>query len=101
MIDQCLARTKAAASSGSGPLRMKWLLPCTRMPTICSKFYPAVRFACILRLLSGHVGGDCQDVVVGQFADDGFHHGGRRAGALAALEVIELASDVNRREAGD
>src|ERR1700737_100174 len=34
MVDQCRARRKAAASSGNGPLRMKWLFPCTKMPTI-------------------------------------------------------------------
>ena len=34
-IDQCLTSARAAASSGNGPDRIKWLFPCTRMPTIC------------------------------------------------------------------
>jgi hypothetical protein len=34
IIDQCLANANAVASSGEGPERMKWLFPCTRIPTI-------------------------------------------------------------------
>lgn len=33
-MDQCRTSANAAASSGTGPDRMKWLFPCTRMPTI-------------------------------------------------------------------
>ena len=34
MIDQCRTNASAVASSGEGPDRMKWLFPCTRIPTI-------------------------------------------------------------------
>src|SRR5271168_3398379 len=34
MIDQYRANAKAVASSGEGPDKMKWLSPCTRIPTI-------------------------------------------------------------------
>src|SRR6267143_7309150 len=34
MMDQWRTRASAASSSGKGPLKMKWLLPCTKMPTI-------------------------------------------------------------------
>jgi len=33
-MDQCRTSASAAASSGKGPDRMKWLFPCTRIPTI-------------------------------------------------------------------
>jgi hypothetical protein len=34
-MDQCLTSARAAALSGDGPDRMKWLFPYTRMPTKC------------------------------------------------------------------
>jgi hypothetical protein len=34
MSDQCRARSSAVARSGNGPRTMKWLSPCTRMPTM-------------------------------------------------------------------
>src|ERR1035438_6363867 len=34
MIDQCRTNANAVASSGEGPDKMKWLFPCTRIPTI-------------------------------------------------------------------
>jgi hypothetical protein len=36
-MDQCRTNPNAPASSGIGPERMKWLFPCTRMPTMCSQ----------------------------------------------------------------
>lgn len=33
-MDQCRTSISAAASSGNGPDRMKWLFPCTRIPTM-------------------------------------------------------------------
>ena len=36
-MDQCRTSANAAASSGNGPDSMKWLFPCTRMPTIGSQ----------------------------------------------------------------
>ncbi len=33
-MDQCRTNASAVASSGNGPDRMKWLFPCTRIPTI-------------------------------------------------------------------
>ena len=36
-MDQCRTSASAAASSGDGPDRMKWLFPCTRIPTIRSQ----------------------------------------------------------------
>jgi hypothetical protein len=35
--DQCHVSASAAASSGAGPDSMKWLFPCTRIPTIRSQ----------------------------------------------------------------
>jgi hypothetical protein len=35
--DQCRTSASAAASSGNGPDSMKWLFPCTRIPTIRSQ----------------------------------------------------------------
>jgi hypothetical protein len=34
MMDQYRTNANAVASSGNGPDRIKWLFPCTRMPTI-------------------------------------------------------------------
>ena len=36
-MDQCRTSASAAASSGDGPDSMKWLFPCTRIPTIRSQ----------------------------------------------------------------
>ena len=36
-MDQCRTSANAAASSGNGPDSMKWLFPCTRIPTIRSQ----------------------------------------------------------------
>src|SRR5258707_2748286 len=36
-MDQCRTSASAAASSGNGPDSMKWLFPCTRIPTIRSQ----------------------------------------------------------------
>ena len=33
-MDQCRTSANAAASSGNGPDSMKWLFPCTRIPTM-------------------------------------------------------------------
>jgi hypothetical protein len=36
-MDKCRTSASAAASSGNGPDSMKWLFPCTRIPTIRSQ----------------------------------------------------------------
>jgi len=36
-MDQCRTSASAAASSGNGPESIKWLFPCTRIPTIPSQ----------------------------------------------------------------
>lgn len=36
-MDQCRTSASAAASPGNGPDSMKWLFPCTRIPTIRSQ----------------------------------------------------------------
>jgi len=36
-MDQCRTNASAAASSGNGPDSMKWLFPCTKIPTIGSR----------------------------------------------------------------
>jgi len=49
----------------------------------------------------GHVGGDVDDVVVGEVADDRFHLRKVGAGSGAALHVVKLADDVTGGTSGD
>src|SRR3954466_4344582 len=45
-------------------------------------------------LLRGHIGGDVEDVGIGQFADDVLHLAQRRALAVARLHVGQLADQI-------
>src|ERR1019366_6716566 len=54
-----------------------------------------------LRLQRCHIGGDRHHVVAGQFLDHALHQGGRRAAAVAGLEVVDLARDIAGRTARD